>query len=155
VRFLLIDRITAWEPGVRGRAVKCVALSEDFFEDHFPSQPILPGALLLEGMAQLAGVLLEEGVKVRDGRVAKALLSIVEKAKFRRPVRPGDCIEFEARVISANDAGGKVEVTAAAAGTAVAEAALVFTFHEFSDEHLEARRTRTLSLWLEGVEGAG
>jgi len=74
MRFLLIDRITLWEPGSRGSAVKNISLSEDFFEDHFPLKPIMPGVLILEGMAQLSGLLLEEGVRRESGRNVKALI---------------------------------------------------------------------------------
>jgi 3-hydroxyacyl-[acyl-carrier-protein] dehydratase len=75
MRFLLIDKITAWRPGVSGTAIKNVSLSEDFFEDHFPSKPLMPGALLVEGMAQLSGLLIEEGVKAAGGKPVKALMT--------------------------------------------------------------------------------
>jgi 3-hydroxyacyl-[acyl-carrier-protein] dehydratase len=63
MRFLLIDQITAWEPGKSGTATKNVALSEDLFDDHFPLKPIMPGVLIVEGMAQLSGLIIEEGVR--------------------------------------------------------------------------------------------
>ena len=88
MRFLLIDRITAWDPGKTGTAVKNISLSEDFFDDHFPLKPIMPGVLIVEGMAQLAGLLVEEGVRRETGRNIKALMSIIEKAKFRKPAYP-------------------------------------------------------------------
>ena len=59
MRFFLIDRITQWLVGTSAEAVKNVALSEDFFDDHFPRHPVMPGVLILEGMAQLSGLLLE------------------------------------------------------------------------------------------------
>lgn len=98
MRFILLDRITHWEPGRRGSATKNIALSDDVFDDHFPMKPIMPGVLLLEGMAQLSGLLLEEGVLAENGRKVKALMSIVEKAKFRKPALPGDRLEFHAEV---------------------------------------------------------
>ena len=67
MRFFLIDRITRWEPGRAAEAVKNVALSEDFFDDHFPRRPVMPGALILEGMAQLSGLLLEAGLRAESG----------------------------------------------------------------------------------------
>src|SRR3989304_2334360 len=110
MRFLLIDRIIEWEPGKRARAVKNVALSEDFFDDHFPLKPIMPAVLMIEGMAQLSGLLLEEGMRQGSGRNVKALMSIVEKAKFRRPVYPGDKLLYSTEVISVNELGGKTFV---------------------------------------------
>jgi len=155
VRFLLIDRITAWEPGRRGVAVKNVALSEDFFDDHFPLKPIMPGVLLLEGMAQLAGLLVEEGVRQQQGRNVKALMSIVEKAKFRRPAYPGDCLEYTATVESVNELGARAAVTAQLGAELVADCRLVFSFHAFDNPRLEARRAEILALWLQGTAGHG
>ena len=155
MRFLLIDRITAWQPGRRGCAVKCVALSEDVFADHFPNKPIMPGVLLLEGMAQLAGLLLEAGVRDQPGReTSKALMSIVERLKFRAPVWPGDRLDYEAEVLSCNEAGGRVQVTARREGQAVADGILVFSFHPLADPHLEAHRARILALWHRDREDA-
>jgi len=156
VRFLLLDRITSWEPGRRGSAIKNVALSEDFFDDHFPTRPIMPGVLLLEGMAQLAGLLIEEGVRAQSGRNVKALMSIVEKAKFRRPARPGDSLEYRAEVTSVNEMGGRAEVAAlAAGGERIAECSLVFSFHEIHNPRLEARRAEILALWMRDLPGNG
>ena len=155
MRFLLIDRITSWEPGKHARAVKSVALSEDFFEDHFPFQPIMPGVLMLEGMAQLSGVLLEEGVRRELDRKVKALMSIVDKAKFRRPVYPGDRLVYEATVISFNELAGKARVEAMVEGETVAECTLVFSFHESDVAELESRRSEMLSLWMRGLDADG
>jgi 3-hydroxymyristoyl/3-hydroxydecanoyl-(acyl carrier protein) dehydratase len=151
VRFLLIDRITSWEPGSRGTAVKNVALSEDFFDDHFPSKPIMPGVLLIEGMAQLSGLLLEEGVRKDTGKNIKALMSIVERAKFRRPTYPGDTLEYEAQCVSVNEIGGRAKVQARIRGELVAECTLTFSFHEIHNEKLEARRAEVLALWMRGL----
>ncbi|MCY3024398.1 MAG: beta-hydroxyacyl-ACP dehydratase [Planctomycetota bacterium] len=151
MRFILLDRITRWEPGKHGRAVKNVALSEDFFDDHFPLKPIMPGVLMLEGMAQLSGLLLEEGVRVQSGARVKALMSMVEKAKFRAPVRPGDSLEYRADVLAVNDMGGKTAAQAFVAGNLVAECGLLFSFHVYDHPRLEARRAEVLALLLKGL----
>ena len=155
MRFLLIDRITAWAPGREARALKNVTLSEDFFDDHFPLKPIMPGVLILEGMAQLAGLLIEEGVRRHDGRNVKALMSIIEKAKFRRPAYPGDQLVYHATVTSVNELGGRAAVTAHASAELLAEATLVFSFHELDNPRLEARRSEVLTLWLKGLSANG
>lgn len=151
MRFLLIDRITELKPGEHGKAVKNIALSEDFFDDHFPMKPIMPGALLVEGMAQLAGILLEEGVRAREGRKVKALMSLIEHAKFRAPVVPGDQVEYDVEVLSTNDAGGRTKGRARVSGKVVAECLLIFSFHAFDNPQLEARRAAILSLWTKGL----
>ena len=141
--------------------MKNVALSEDFFDDHFPLKPIMPGVLILEGMAQLSDLLLEEGVKRDSGRTVKALMSIIEKAKFRRPAHPGDCLEYRTEVVSVNDVGGKVDARAllapgsTSAGERIAECTLVFTFHEFRNPRLEARQAEVMSLWLRDLRNDG
>jgi 3-hydroxyacyl-[acyl-carrier-protein] dehydratase len=155
VRFLLIDRITSWEPGRRGTAVKNVALSEDFFDDHFPAKPIMPGVLMVEGMAQLAGLVLEEGVRRETGRKVKALMSIIENAKFRSPVRPGDTLEYRIEVVSVNELGGKAAARAFVGDKLVAECTLIFSFRELDSPILEANRARLLSVWLRGTRTDG
>lgn len=151
MRFLLLDRITSFYPGVKGTAIKNVALSEDFFEDHFPLKPIMPGVLMLEGMAQLSGLLLEEGVRKETGKSVKALMSIVESAKFRKPVHPGDTLEYLAEVLSTNELGGRISASAKVDGILVCECKLMFSFHKFEHHRLEERRSRILSQWLEGT----
>jgi len=155
VRFLLIDRITSWEPGQSGAAIKNVSLSEDFFDDHFPLKPIMPGVLIIEGMAQLSGLVIEEGVRRDTGRNIKALMSIVEKAKFRKPVYPGDSLEYQSTVQSINEGGAKASARAFVDKELVAECSLLFSFHENSNERLEARRSEILAFWLKGLAGHG
>jgi len=152
MRFLLIDRIIKWEPGKNASAVKNVALSEDFFDDHFPLKPIMPAVLIIEGMAQLSGLLLEEGVRKETGQNLKALMSIIEKAKFRRPVYPGDRLIYHAEVDSINEVGGRTHVSAQVDDELVTECGLVFTFHKIDNPHLESRRSEILSLWTKGLK---
>jgi 3-hydroxyacyl-[acyl-carrier-protein] dehydratase len=154
VRFLLIDRITAWQPGVAGTAVKNVALSEDLFDDHFPLKPIMPGVLMIEGMAQLSGLLIEEGVRRDTGRNLKALMSIVRDAKFRKPVYPGDQLVYDATVDSVNDIGGTATARATVSGELVASCSLMFSFHSIENPRLEARRSQILGLWLRDLNAA-
>ena len=155
VRFLLIDRITSWQPGVSATAIKNISLSEDFFDDHFPLKPIMPGVLILEGMAQLSGLLLEAGVKRDTDRTVKALMSIIERAKFRKPARPGDSLEYRVDVLSVNDAGGKVAARAVSAGHEVAECTLIFSFHQLDNKRLEARHAKIVALWLQDLMANG
>lgn len=154
MRFLLLDRITSWKLGDCAEGTKNVALSEDFFDDHFPLKPIMPGALIVEGIAQLAGLLLEESVKGSEARSVKALMSIIEKAKFRIPAYPGDQLTYKARIISCNEMGGKVEGEAYIGDRLAVQCSLVFSFHQFDKPELEKRRKAILELWLKGTVNA-
>ncbi len=94
--FLLVDRILELEPNKRVVAIKNVTMNEPFFQGHFPDNPIMPGVLVIEAMAQASGgALLTE-----NGSKGKGLyLAGIENARFRRPIRPGDQIRFEVDVI--------------------------------------------------------
>src|SRR5256885_4331284 len=111
MRYVLIDRIERLEPGKSAAGVKCVSLADDVFADHFPGHPVMPGALIVEALAQLGGVLLEATVRRQGsgGEERHALLTIIERAKFRRLVRPGDRLLLEARVLRASEDGGQIE----------------------------------------------
>jgi 3-hydroxyacyl-[acyl-carrier-protein] dehydratase len=148
MRFFLIDRITRWEVGEAAEALKNVALSEDFFDDHFPRHPIMPGVLILEGMAQLSGLLLEESLRVGHDHSRKALLTVIERTRFRRMVRPGDTLLYRTEIASLNEAGGKVRARASCAGETVATTDLVFAFRHSDDPHLDEKRASLLALWL-------
>lgn len=91
--FLLVDRIVELEPGRRCVGVKSVTANEEFFQGHFPGHPVMPGVLILEAMAQVAGVLT---LVSRNTPGALSYFAAVEKARFRQPVRPGDQLVTEA-----------------------------------------------------------
>lgn len=150
MRFFLIDRIIEWKVGTSAEAVKNVALSEDFFDDHFPRRPVMPGVLIIEGMAQLSGLLLEATLLQNHDSSAKAVLTVLEKTKFRAMVRPGDTLRYRTEVVSVNLAGGKARVTAHRAGTLVAATEMVFAFKLIDDPKLDEKRDRLLKLWCSG-----
>lgn len=147
MRFFLIDRITRWEVGVLAEGTKCVALSEDFFDDHFPRRPVMPGVLILEGMAQLSGLLLEASLKQKYDKSAKAVLTVVERTKFRALVKPGDQLQYRTEVSSVNELGGKVKATALRDGAVVTATELVFAFKYIDDPLLDEKRSRLMKLW--------
>jgi 3-hydroxyacyl-[acyl-carrier-protein] dehydratase len=93
--FLLVDRIVDLQPGVAATGVKNVTINEPFFQGHFPGQPIMPGVLIIEAMAQVAGVM-----AFRSGIEGKAVYFMsIDNAKFRRPVVPGDQVVMEIKVL--------------------------------------------------------
>lgn len=95
--FLLIDRVLESEPGKRLVAIKNVSINEPFFQGHFPSKPVMPGVLLIEAMAQATGLLAMESAEVP--KEAIYYLVGVDKARFKRPVVPGDQLVFEVEVL--------------------------------------------------------
>lgn len=90
---LLVDRVVELEPDKRIRAIKNVTYNEPFFEGHFPGHPIMPGVLVIEALAQTGGILLLHDVEGREGM--QVFLASVDKARFRRPIVPGDQVELE------------------------------------------------------------
>jgi 3-hydroxyacyl-[acyl-carrier-protein] dehydratase len=93
--FLLVDRIIDIEPNISITGIKNVTINEPFFQGHFPGQPIMPGVLMVEAMAQVAGVL-----AFSSGVDAKSVFFLsIEKAKFRKPVVPGDQLRMEIKVL--------------------------------------------------------
>lgn len=107
MRYYLIDRVTYLEYHRSIRAIKSVALSEDVFADHFYGNPVMPGALQIESLAQAGTVLLE----LSSGYRHKAVLALIDRAKFRGLVRPGDQLQIEMTVLSSD--GGLVRTDAA------------------------------------------
>ena len=95
--FLLVDRIREMELGQRIVGIKNVTINEPFFQGHFPERPIMPGVLILEAMAQVGGVLALKSAPTAGRPVV--YLTGVDKAKFRKPVVPGDQLRFEVDVL--------------------------------------------------------
>jgi 3-hydroxyacyl-[acyl-carrier-protein] dehydratase len=94
--FLLVDRIIELEPGVKAVGIKNVTINEGFFQGHFPGQPIMPGVLIIEAMAQVAGIL-----AFRSGaNMGKSVYFMsIDKAKFRKPVVPGDQVRLVIQIL--------------------------------------------------------
>ena len=103
--FLLIDRILDFEPGVAVVGLKAVTMNEEYFKGHFPGHPVMPGVLITESMAQVAGVLLLS----MDGNEGKlAYFTGIDKQRFRKPVVPGDLLVTRVEVIASRGSVGKV-----------------------------------------------
>jgi 3-hydroxymyristoyl/3-hydroxydecanoyl-(acyl carrier protein) dehydratase len=150
MRYVLLDRISELAPPERARGIKCVSLSDDVFADHFPGHPVMPGALLLESLAQLGGVLCEATMRQRGREDLHALLVGVEHARFRRLVRPGDRLELETTAIVVQEGGGQVRASGHVDGELAVACEMMFAFAEVEHEPLRARRRAMLNVWLHG-----
>ncbi|UCH93101.1 MAG: 3-hydroxyacyl-ACP dehydratase FabZ [Candidatus Aminicenantes bacterium] len=152
MRFFMLDRIIEWEIGERAKAIKNVSLSEDFFDDHFPRHPIMPGVLVIEALAQLSGLLLEATVERDQKKKVKALLTLLEKVKFRNISKPGDTLILNSEIVSLHEDSGKVKTIAKVDEKVIAETGMIFVWVSLEDPELEKKRQQLLDFWLQGLK---
>lgn len=122
--FLLVDRIIEMEIGKRAVGIKNVTMNEHFFNGHFPDKPIMPGVLIIEALAQVAGVFM---LSCQDCRGKLPYFVGIDKFKFRRPVLPGDQVRLEVEVLRIRNQTGKVYGIAKVDGKVACEGQLMFT----------------------------
>lgn len=120
---LLVDRIEELEEGKRVVAKKNVTINEPFFQGHFPHEPVMPGVLIVEAMAQAGAVAL---LSLPDFRGKTAYFGGLDKAKFRKKVTPGDTLILEVEILKVKSAAGIGKGIAYFDGKKVAEAELTF-----------------------------
>ena len=121
--FLLVDAVEEMERKKRIVGIKNVSINESFFQGHFPGQPVMPGVLIIESMAQVGGLLLLQDVEDRENKLL--YIVAVDNARFRRPVVPGDQLKVEVKVITWRGPFCKVEGKARVNGEVVCEASLM------------------------------
>lgn len=119
---LLVDRVLEIEPGTRIVAIKNVSANEEVLQGHFPGDPVVPGVLQLEGLAQTAGILVLCEMTAHERASQLPLFTGVEKARFRRPVVPGDQLRYEIEVLRRRGGYSKVRGRATVDGQVACEA---------------------------------
>ena len=124
---LLVDRVLALEPGVSIRALKNVSVNEPFFTGHFPARPVMPGVLMIEAMAQAAGLLAFATTGVQQDDNSVFYFAGIDDARFKRPVQPGDQLILDV-VLERSKAGiFKFKGRASVEGELAVEAGLMCT----------------------------
>ncbi len=122
--FLLVDRIVELERAKRIVGIKNVTINEEFFLGHFPSRPVMPGVLIVEALAQVAGVMM---LREPENQDKLALFMGIDGVKFRKPVVPGDQLRLEIDIIRWKSRFGKVGGLAKVDGKVVCQAILKFS----------------------------
>ena len=120
---LLIDRIVEIDAGKRIVGIKNVSANEQFFQGHFPGAPVMPGVLIVEAMAQCAAVLILRDIPNREEKLF--LFGGVDKARFRKPVVPGDQVRPECEIVQRRSSSVRIHGTATVNGELVAEAEML------------------------------
>ncbi len=121
--FLLIDTVEALEPGIRAVARKCVSYNEPYFAGHFPGEPVMPGVLIIEALAQTGAVAV---LSLEENRGKTAYFAGINAAKFKQKVVPGDVLELETEIIRQKGPIGVGKATAKVEGKLVCSAELTF-----------------------------
>jgi 3-hydroxyacyl-[acyl-carrier-protein] dehydratase len=126
VRFVLVDKITEFQPGTRAAGYRDLSPEAEHYRDHMPGFPVEPGVLILESMAQLGGRLVQQSIKHDSGRDVLPMLAMVNQAEFRKPVRPPCRLGLSAEVLSLRATGARVSATAHVDGERVAAATITY-----------------------------
>ena len=121
--FLLVDCIEDYEPGVFAVGYKCVTFREEFFQGHFPQEPVMPGVLIVEALAQTGAVAI---LSKPENRGKIAYFGGIDKCRFKGKVVPGDKLRLETRIIKQKGPVGVGEATASVDGKVVVKAELTF-----------------------------
>lgn len=148
MRYFLLDKILSIEVGREAVGLKCVTLTDDVLHDHFPDLPILPGALITEGLAQLAGFLLESTFNRDETRPPRrAILVQIDKMKFHHPSGPGDTLTLRVSVDSFLEDAAQVAVEACVGEQKRARGKLTFAMIEVDSPRISAQRRDIYKIW--------
>src|SRR5438874_1038259 len=133
MRWIWIDRFLDFQKGKSAKAVKNLSLAEDHFADHFPGYPVMPGPLILEGLAQAGGILVGDANDYRE----KVVLAKIPRARFHRDALAGEQLVYEVELLHLRPEGASVQGRVTSGGEVVAEAEIFFA-------HLDQARSQQL-----------
>jgi 3-hydroxyacyl-[acyl-carrier-protein] dehydratase len=137
--FLMIDKIIEMDGDQSAIGIKSVSYNEPFFQGHFPQFPVMPGVLLIEGMAQTAGALCADGFG-EDYEPSLVFFMTIDKAKFRRPVVPGDTVYYHVKKVRSRGRVFRFGCEAKVNGQLVAEAEVQAMIADAAAAALEAKK---------------
>ena len=152
MRFFFVDRVDELKPGESIRGIKNITYNEDFLEDHFPDNPIYPGTLIVEALAQIAGFLVECTFDVGTDAPRRAVLAQIEKAKFYGPVRPGDQVQLHCEMESTLEGAAQIKAEARVAGKRVASVTLLFVLWKVDSEKVHRQRRELYRIWTQNLK---
>lgn len=121
--FMLLDTVEELTPGVRALAKKCVSYNEPYFQGHFPGEPVMPGVLIIEALAQAGAVAI---LSLEENRGKKAYFAAIQSARFKSKVVPGDVLYLETEIIKQKGSMGVGRATATVDGKVAVQAELTF-----------------------------
>ncbi len=121
--FMLLDTVEELTPGVRAVAKKCVSYNEPYFQGHFPGEPVMPGVLIIEALAQAGAVAI---LSLEENKGKTAYFAAIQSAKFKRKVMPGDVLTLETEIIKQKGSIGIGKATAMVDGKIAVQAELTF-----------------------------
>ena len=153
MRFVLIDRIDRLDLGRRAEGHKMIRPDEEYFRDHFPGYPIVPGVLVLESLAQLGGRLVEASVRDACGRRVLPMLAKVEHAKFLHSVRPGDRLDLAVDIVAIAEDAARVTGVARVGARKVAVAGIMYAMLDVdgTSDRIDATHAEALHGWSDRV----
>lgn len=121
--FMLLDTVEELEPGKRAVAKKCVSYNEPFFQGHFPGEPVMPGVLIVEALAQAGAVAI---LSLEENKGKTAYFAAISSAKFKKKVEPGDVLLLETEIIKQKGSIGVGKAVATVDGKVAVQAELTF-----------------------------
>ena len=152
MRYFLLDKITEYKHKESSTGLKAITLTDPILHDHFPDYPILPGAMIIEGLAQLAGFLLESSFNAETEEVKRAILVQVEKMKFYKTSGPGEVLTYKAEINSLLEDAAKVTVTAMCGDEVRTKGRLTFQMMGINSDNITKQRLDIYKIWTKGLE---